>query len=121
MLVRVYELDTGELEIVHVNVHEMKQGESEQSFIDRICMKLPQQLASFKYVDVDISELPSRENREKWRLNSAGKVIIDQTVKTDKELKEQIEKDIDDEIANDAPDFKKIVQLQEKLRKRKYK
>lgn len=79
--------------------------------------KLKLRFPDSEFEDVDESVIPPRDgNRDRWRGTKATGIQIDNAVV----LRQDLEKDIDDELALPNPDMKKVMVLRRKLDKREY-
>lgn len=94
--------------------------EENDVFIDsefnNIPLKVPR-LAGLDFEDMDTSQLPQeRAKRNKWRGSKGNGVSVDETVV----IREDLIKDLDDELEKPNPDLKKAMKLQRKLDKREH-
>lgn len=67
----------------------MRNGETEDQFINRVNEKLMRERPEFKELPAtldNLSDLPDMSFREKFRRNEAGKIVIDHSIKTRAEV-----------------------------------
>lgn len=84
--------------------------------LNDVAKKAPQ-FQGLDFDDVDSSTLPIRdENRNRWRGSKGQGVRVDNTVI----LRQDIEKDLDDEFAKQVPNPVAVLRLQRKLDKKEH-
>lgn len=95
---------------------DLTQDEWTDKQLDNVAIKAPP-YSGLDFEDIDISQLPQdRADRDRWRGTKATGIQIDNTVI----LRQDLEKDIDDELLLINPNMKKIMQLIRKLDKREH-
>ncbi len=78
-------------------------------------IKNPAKYSSMQFEDMDDSLLPQdRKDRDRWRGSKSLGISIDTSIVLRQDLNQQI----DAELAEPSPDLKKVIRLQRRLAKR---
>lgn len=125
MLCRVWYKPDGQVAVTHPAPKARLDGETDQEFLDRVCVKTAKELGleGLDYDDVEPSTLPNRKDRDKWRGNKATGLQVDASIITQAERRQAIEAERDailDKPVHTNKDLIDIAKLNRKLDKRDY-
>jgi hypothetical protein len=117
--VRVVYRHGGKISEIYLVEKARRPNETDEQMFDRIQAKIPD-LQNMPYDDMDASKLPAMDNnRSKWRGAKGKGVWVDNTIVLRREVIEQKQLELDNELAKTQPDTVAIVRLNREIEKLK--